>query len=454
MAYFNEFGEIEQWDLHKSGNFDFIIVQFKRLHRINSFWEKRYHRIQNHIVSVAVMNDMSIKSMNQNISFVHMLNLNNMLLSRIFDYLPIEDLTSVAETCKLFKQLSEQCFLSKFDKITLRSRDTSASKIFLIFGHLITDLDVDLTEPLNMSLNFIADICGAKLRRLSFWMFDKEDSHLDNDTKKKVMRMFSHLKHLEIYCQQFFDMNTAVDLLSSCLSIESLSINCTSTVNTVWNEIHICLPQLKELRFQLNLAINDIGLRNWLASNPNIKILYIDECTNLSPYAINIIVNYLRGLEELTLGLLQHSPKENLEQLGHLPCFSSLGVVLDEALPLMNIVYEASIPITSLDLWFVSVKNSHINRISSIKTIRELTIYSYSTEDHHLEMIAVSLPLLNKLTLAHSEHVTIDGLKFMIHHAKYLMHLHLIAMKKIDQNEQRRFVEFCMLTSLVKIVFE
>lgn len=434
-------------------NCDFVTVQFKDLINFETIMLKRYHRIQKYIVSVVILSEHS-DTLSAHNSFIvrHILSLKNMLWSKIIDYLSIEDLCSVAETCVQLKQLSELVFSSNFDKMTVRAHDYNALKAFSIFGHLITELNVDLIEPPNIFLNFIADMCGKKLLRLSLYMNAKNGSHLDNNTKKKLMQMFSKLQHLEIHCHGFFDLSTTMDLLLSCLALESLTLNCISTSNTIWNEINVRLPQLKELKFHINLAINDKGLENWLTNNSNIKSLYVDECTNLTSYALDIIVHRLPILEKLTLGMLQNCHTENRMQLGKLK-IQSLGLLLGTALPTMNVIYEAGIPVESLELWYVHVNNAHIERLSSMKTIRELTIFSYTTKNSHLKMIADNLPQLTKLTLGHSLHVTVDGVEDMLLISKQLSSLHLFAMNNIDRCRLRRFVTQ-HLGLPVSIVFE
>lgn len=436
VSYLRTFGEVGHCDLQRGQSGDLLIVQFKRLEDVETVLEKRYHRIQKYILSVELFTEKASDSdwlVTKMTVPVQLLSLSEVLLSRIFDYLVIDDLCAVAETCTKFKQLSDPVFSSKFDKLTLRARDLVASKAFMKFGHLITDLDVDLTEPQSDYLDFIIDICGKNLRNLSLWMNGEGSAPLNRNTKKKLMWMLSHLQRLEIYCQKFFDSETMKDLFSSCSTLESLSINSTSIADTVWNRINVRFPQLNELKLHLNIAINDNGFGTLLASNPSIKKLYVDECTGLSSHAINIIVHYLPGLEELTLGLLQGECENDIRSLGGLKCLKSLRILLGQALPAMNVVYEAGIQIESLDLWYIHLSDAHIARLSTMLSIKELSIFSSSLEDAHLKVIAEKLPLLTKLMLGYSKHVTIDGLENMLLNAKRLSSLYLRNMKNIDE---------------------
>lgn len=433
FQYFNRFGEIVHRDLGRGPHGDIGIVEFKYTENAQAILMKKYHRIGKYILRIDGM------ATNNYGASQRFLGVNQTQWMQILDNLDIVDLCAVTETCQTLKRFAEQAFKAKFDKITWRANSPYSAKAFHLFGHLITHLDVDIVEPKNLSK--VIDICGTKLRHLSLWMA-KCSSPLNPIYEVKLKLIFAQLQCLEIYSQKFFDTFTAIELFKSCSALESLSINCTTDCDPVWNRINVHFARLTELKLHFNAAINDVGLECVLASNPGITNLYIDECTRLSSKAIHIIVRYLPGLEELTLGLLQNSSPKELKHFGELKRLKAFRILLNPALPLLNVICETGMPIECLDLWHVDVTRAHIELISRIKSIKELTIYSYSVDDDHLKLLAINLPMLTELRLAHSKMVTIDGLKDLLFSANNLSYLHLTNVERLSQADECHLEDF------------
>ena len=191
------------------------------------------------------------------------------------------------------------------------------------------------------------------------------------------------------------------------------------------------------MKFYLNHAINDNGLDLLLACNPNIKKLYLDECTNLTAKTIEIIGRRLPNLEELSLGyLLQKLGVQHLRPIGELKRLNSVNVILGPALPLIHVLCAMEMRIENLMLWYVDVNDAIIERILNMKTIQNLTIYSNERvmnyiRDGHLELLARNLPALTVMRLGYSDQVTIDGLKTFLFYAKNLTLLALTNIRNV-----------------------
>lgn len=213
-------------------------------------------------------------------------------------------------------------------------------------------------------------------------------------------------------------------------------------VDLNWNQLNIHVPSLKELNFYLNVSMNDEGLERLLTSNPNVKKLYLDECSGLSPKTFEVIARCLPGLEELSLGyLLQKAGAVDLWHLSELKQLKSLTIILGPALSLMHVMSENNIPVESLMLWCVDVTDTLVEKIAKMKQIKKLTVCSndYVTsniKDSHLELIAKNLPSLTEFRLSHSNEVSLGALKHFVYHAKVLEVLSLADLKNITTSDK------------------
>lgn len=440
------FGKNNKWDLHRGQFGDFCIVQFKCTEDAENILKKRYHRIQKYILSVQPY-DLVMTAANRNATGGEQFpQLNQNVWHEIFSYLDVVDLCAVANTCVQFKKLGEHVFSSTFDKITWRAGNQTADDIFNTFGHLISSLDVDIVEPYNMHFDRIVSKCGKNLRSLSIWMNGEYCAPMNFNTLYGLKVLFSQLQQIHINCRRFFDYYTALELFASCAVVESLSINCTSPSDQICNNINVNFPQLKEIKLQLNAAINDTGLEMLLTCNPGVKKLYIDECSRLTVKAIEIIARCAPLLDEITLGTLKNYCPSDLRPFGTLYCLKNLQILLDPALPLMNVIYDAGIQIERLELWYVNMTEVLIEQLTSMKSIKELTICSCNVTDTHLKMIAENLPFLCELRLAHSLDVTIDGLANMLCSANNLTVLQLTNVKHIDEANHQHLQTFMKQT--------
>lgn len=420
-------------------------VFFENAEDTRAVLRKRYHRIEKYIVAVDVANEETIRVNMANCSpnryLAQFSDMNDATMLKIFNCLSITDLCGVAKTCMRFKKVADHSFTLKTDEITWRAGDLNARQVFQSFGHLITRLDIDITAPEDCNFELLTQVCSTRLRQLSLWMNGSRYFSLNKNTIVKLKILFSHLQYLRIHCCEFFNLATTKELMISCVNLESLTISCTSFACDEWNHLNIRFPKLQELKFHLNSAINDTGLHRLLALNRNIRRLYLDECTALSSNAIRIIVNILPNLEEISLGLLQNIHPVDLQPLGQLIWLTSLVIILDRALPLINVFRVAKIPIENLELWYVNINNSHIESISDIPSITKL-ILSRDVQDSHLPVLAANLPLLNELRLGYSAAVTVQGLENMLFHAHNLTSLTLTNIKWVKAVDKQRLLDF------------
>ncbi|XP_031629639.1 uncharacterized protein LOC116344917 [Contarinia nasturtii] len=256
----------------------------------------------------------------------------------------------------------------------------------------------------------------------------------------KLKSMLSHLHSFNLVSEKGFNLETLKELLSSCINLTSLSINCIKYVDLNWNSLNVNIPNLVELKFHLNVSMNDDGLELLLKLNPNLKKLYLDECISLTPNAIQIIARCLPNLEELSLGyLLQKVGAVDLWCLSELKQSKSLTVILGPALSIIHVMSENGIPIENLILWYVDVPDALIDKILKLKQIKSLAVYnngSVNIKDAHLELLAKNLPSLTEFRLSHSNHVTLDALKNFVCCAKVLELLALNDIKNITTNNK------------------
>lgn len=441
LQYFQNRVEVEWYNIRPDQFFDSIIIQCKSLDAIGSILSKRYHRIQNYIVTVELATDEEPfdSSILRNLLMKQtpFVELNSKVLAKIFNHLNVNDLCAIANTCTRFAKIAQRNFADKFNKITWRAGDMNAMNVFKAFGRLITSLDVDVIEPQNAFLDFITEHCGYKLTHLNLWTQSHDHIPLTEGTLIKLKLLFSQLYRLDIYCNKLFDWETTKNVFASCLELKSLALNCTTVMNFEMNRMNIQFPKLQELKFYLNHAINDNGLDLLLASNPNIKKLYLDECTNLTAKTIEIIAHRLPNLEELSLGyLLQKLGVQHLRPIGELKRLNSVNIILGPVLPLIHVLCVMEIHIENLMLWYVDVNDAIVERILNMKTIQSLTIYSNEhvmnyIQDGHLELLARNLPALTVLRLGYSDQVTIDGLKRFLFYAKNLTLLTLTNIRNV-----------------------
>lgn len=444
VEYFNQYGgKDSEWDLKRGQFGDYCIVQFKHSEGIENILKKRYHRIQKYILSVEQYN--SQKANQPNAGGEPISRLNQSQWHKILNHLDVIDLSAVANTCVRLKKFGEQVFSSKFNAITWRAGNQNAEKTFTTFGHLISKLDVDIVEPYGVHFDRIVGKCNRKLlRNLSIYMHgENERTPLNGNTQFGLKVLFSQLHQLEINCRSFFNYYTAMQLFTSCSSLKSITINCISLSDPVSNNINVTFSQLNEIKLQLNATINDNGLETLLTCNPGIKKLYIDQCPRLTSKSIEIIARCVPWLEELTLGPLQNFRQPELRPFDTLFCLKRLRILLNPAWPLMSVIYNAGIPIEYLDLFYVDMNEALINQLTSMKSIKELTIFSHSLTDNHLKMIVNKLPMLNELRLGYTQHVTIDGLANMLSlETQNLTILHLINVKRINETDKRHLQTF------------
>lgn len=447
VQYFQNCGEIECYDFQRGHYFDSIIIEYKNLEDIWPILTKRYHRIQKYIMTVELASEQLIES---SLTRTHrpfmkkepLFELSDSLLVKIFDHLDVRDLCSVANTCIHFQKIAHQLFSAKFNKITWRAGDSVAMNVFNTFGRLITSLDVDVTEPQNHFLNYIAETCNYNLSHLSLWMQSYEFIQITKETTMKLKLLFSQLYRLDLYCHQLFNFETTRELFTSCLELKSLALNCMTDMNFEMNRMNIQFPKLEELKFYLNHAINDDGLEILLSHNANIKKLYLDECTKLSAKAIEVMVRRLPNLEELSLGLLLQKIKvQELRPIGELKRLQSINIILGPALPIVHVVCERQVQIESLMLWYVEVNDALIERLLYMKTLKNLTIYSNDhvmnfIRDEHLQLLAQKLPSLTVMRLGYANQITIDGLKNCLYYAKNLTLLALTGIKNVTINDK------------------
>lgn len=421
VEYFNKFGGTHnKWDRRRGQFGDFYVVQFACIDDAETILRKRYHRIKNYVFTVEQFDEPAIGNAAAGEPF---LRVNQKHWDQILNYLDVLDLCAVANTCTLLKKMAEQVFSSKFDHITWRAGNQSANDIFDTFGHLISSLDVDIVDPC-ADFDRIVGKC-MNLRNLSVWMNGDRFAPLNDGTRVGLQVLFSQLHQLSVNCRQFFDCKTAIQLFIHCSSLESFAINCASSFDSVCNKINVCFGQLKEIKLQLNATINDHGLETLLNCNRGVKTLYIDECPRLTSKSIEIIACCVPWLEQLTLGPLKNFGQADLCHLGTLRYLKSVEILLDPAVPLMNVIYSAGIPIERLALWYVNVTGTLVEQLTRMKSIRSLTICSYTVTNNHLKLIADKLPLLTELRLAGSKYVTIEGLTNMLYSTQKLIMLQL-----------------------------
>lgn len=151
------------------------------------------------------------------------------ILQEIFEYLPLDSLCSVADTCKRFNSNAQQIFLTKFAKLTPEIDDLCHLESLLRnFGHKIESLSIQslensCSENVTVATNalplILAIYCSdadsqCRLQKLNFTNF-----HLDPSWHEQLRPVFRHIKQLRLEFSRSFDLIGFCDQLTELVLV-------------------------------------------------------------------------------------------------------------------------------------------------------------------------------------------------------------------------------------------
>lgn len=233
-------------------------------------------------------------------SSMHILNvLNNDCIQEFLrKFTDTSDYLSAAETCQLFQANALQCYPSNFERLCLSVENESdakypvlplrhASNFLKLFGHLICFLELMSYFEVG-TINMIAKNCSETLTAMTI------RGHENIRDNFQSFKHFKVLKFLDI-CSITMDN---VELPENLQWIIFSNIKVQENFQCIMKQF----PKLKSVNFQY-IDISDTALNAFIMLNPQIEIINLFQCPNISHSAIDIISNCLSNLMELAIDL-------------------------------------------------------------------------------------------------------------------------------------------------------
>lgn len=373
-----------------------------------------------------------------------LLTLNPDCLLKLFDYLDLVDLCSMAETCTSLFNYAKYHFRLKhknFDFASMYNGDLldvgNATQLLRIFG--------DQIRTLKVSRDFFKD----------------NAVHYPNtDTVSNQL-----LRSVADYCQQIvkvlaldginFAPGMLVDHLSAlCNSLEMLSLDQCTMYDVAWcNMQNLKVLKLTEVegfeayfwRVKFNklevvelerLDIDVENLTNFIHSVPNIKRLSIVKCGYITT-AIFGAIKLLKNLEELEFQLNRPNRSEEVHQrdLMHLTELKKLKVLKlhcnkKSVRQLIDGICEKKISLEQLELAHGLVDIATVEAITKLKTVKVLKLNNMiEFADYLMSPIAKKMNQLEEFHIKTEANITQFRIKEIVRSANRLTCL------KIDAND-------------------
>lgn len=394
--------------------------------------------------------------------------LNNDCLIKIFEYLPLCDLCSVAEVCTMFQSCAVNVFASNFSNFdvnilmeTDHNRDEyyehifddseeeddenfpmeSVEKVFRNFGSYIRSIHLD-QEDFNESqgdqiLKFMAQCCSNKNAELD--KLALHDVTISSNLVESLQPLFARLKFLDISGGTYDYRNAS--LFSICSQLTELVLEEVNFGNCFKQKYeNLERISLVDIRETYAGAFNDFA-----RMNPQLKSLTITDTdvpsTELSSHFYSVISS-LSELEELKL----HTNKKILyndvvKDLNHLAQLKNLKLFSFNCLwlpvgQLFNNFAEHNVPIEDLDLRNLSLASNIATGLSKLTQMKNIRFYDCETKPGQLPIAVEGMLHLEKLHLCNFEHVTVEDVKGVVQNARALKELKLFHQNDIVIGEK------------------
>lgn len=187
------------------------------------------------------MKNPSIESTTVKLNHIHLLDLNEDCLLKIFAKLDLIDLCSLAQTCTRFQWTLVQHLVPKgirFHEIDQAENclvrtytPKEVNRIFKNFGSLLSEVSIDgLDDVGNIELNLLAQHCSDCLKRLLI-----RDNELSKDLTVKLKPIFVHLQSLVLDFVTVPDDSTLFAGLDSLIELRVCWVeNCGAILHNVF----------------------------------------------------------------------------------------------------------------------------------------------------------------------------------------------------------------------------
>lgn len=369
-----------------------------------------------------------------------MYDLNDAVLKEVFQYLPLRDLSVLADVSTDFKRNAQAEFSSRYDKdhvcscsirfpkvndmnamddlgqrFGLSSRDIGENMVirgFIStlrnFGTLMSSLRVlriDCAELSQRSIRWINRYCGETLNELFVRQFD-----FSPDLILETRTLLSRLKTLQL-TKVSFDADSK--LFSFCTNLEKLIIadEIRSPSNVHWySHFRSTIPTLQSLSILSHNNINDESLSNFLKVNPQLRELNITSCGNISSKIIQSIVKYTPHIEKFQLSMniieIDHDAGsefvEDAMHLKHLTALKSLNISCRCDESFSRVIAElaaARIPLKDLRLSSFVWNTELVTGIAEMKQLQRLSLNEKGATISNIHTIMRNLSELTHLEL-------------------------------------------------------
>lgn len=342
--------------------------------------------------------------------------LNDFCIRSIFGYIQtLPDYLSAAEVCKKFQTNAIACFPMRLQKVYVCDADNietpndmafeRVESLMSIFGHLMKSVEWRTTtidqQSANEFLNMIAHYSGKSLIELVI-----EKQHLDFNTNQK----FAKLEFLEMEDATFY--NFQMDLPLRMLKLW----NCNQPISLDEWFLHY-FPGLQSVHFLKVKNLTSEIANKFLEINAHVSKCEFLFCEKLSTEVFKDIGIRAPNLERITYYKNQASAQfdENMMGLSELKKlkFLSIGAPNVSSEAVFELLTNHDLPVEELEL-----NCQPFDKAPTIKYLKQVTLYDVS--DEILINFVKNHPLLDRMRINASEHMTLWGVKKTLELAKNL----------------------------------
>lgn len=374
----------------------------------------------------------------------NILDINGHCLQKVFFYLGVGDLASVAEVNQWFKTNAQTVFPLKYKSFEYKVLPEAGSEIILKnFGHFIEKLDIDLNRQIESSPNYTAQLkliaphCSRTLDKLMLANVELRDAVLE-----KFEPVFAHLRVFRLDNCEFSDEFIEMLRCSNELKTFAIIFSYGSRAIPCFN-----VPKLETVFLSFTGGCGTNHLELFLESNPQLKNIMIQysqddifsKIAKLVPLVETFQVESYCTFNTFVQPSFDQSAFSSLKKL-------SINIPGESSASIISALGTAQVQLEHLE---VHAATGHLyDAICNIKTIKTLYLFdAHELKISQLYRICRSLGDLADLLLMHS------GPKY---HADDLMTIARYATKLERINFWRNWIDISAATyaSLVKILEE
>lgn len=351
--------------------------------------------------------------LNTDVSQTMFMDLNEDCLDKIFRYLSIRDLGSIAETCKWFQELAIKTFkcIWKNEVATLHNNSTKdkldSLRILRQFGDLLLKVNIDFGGNRRNTefLDIIMDKGSVKLLEIEFSGFTASDRLDKVLSKRNLYRINAHF-------------NNMISLRFGLLSDNLIVPNC----------IQQAFSNLQHLSLQH--PFNNRHLASFIRFNPQLRSLeFGHDYSFVDRDLMNLINRLLPNLEELKF----MEVKKHLSTTAYQPLFlKNLKRLLIRDMKNGKFLPNLSISnkkVEELDIEVFSCNDKLIDTVCQYKAVQKLTLNCLTNNFRGTNLMKFSehLPQLTELELrGYNESLPMENILQFIQEAANLTTLSLL----------------------------